>query len=147
MFVVTSHFWLLAVYKNEGRRPTSVANQNQFRFGYVQWTLLYRSDINLCEYKMMQIGQFWRLLNFMWFLIMRFYCQKDSSYMTRNLWKEQDEEKKAACILRAMYNALLRHKFVGSTIRHTFEYIFFVSTTRSKPYTKSSSTLDYMNIV
>ena len=41
----------------------------------------------------MQIGQFWRLLNFMRFLIMRFYCQKDSSYMTRNLLKEQDAEK------------------------------------------------------
>ena len=48
----------------------------------------YCSAINLCEYKIMQIGQFLRLLNFM-----RFYCLKDSSYMTRNLWKEQDKEK------------------------------------------------------
>ena len=67
------------------------------------------------------------------------------------------QRKKAAHILRAAYNALSRHKFVGSTIRHTFEYFFllynalldtfFASTTRSKPYTKSSSALDYMNIV
>ena len=30
----------------------------------------------------MRIGQFWRLLNPMRFLIMRFYCQKDSNCMT-----------------------------------------------------------------
>jgi len=36
----------------------------------------------------MPTGQFLR------FLIMRFYCQKDSRYMTRNQWKKQDEEKK-----------------------------------------------------
>ena len=63
----------------------------------------------------MRIGQFWRLLNFMRFLIMRFYCQKVSSYMTRNLRKQQDKGKSGSrtsgCILRAAYNALLRHKF------------------------------------
>ena len=60
------------------------------------WTVfeIYRSAINFCGYKIMRIGQFWRLLTFMRFLIMRFYCQKDSRYMTRNLWKKQDEEKK-----------------------------------------------------
>ena len=57
------------------------------------------------------------------------------------------QRKKAARILRAAYNALSRHKFVGSTIRRTFEYFFFASTTCSKPYIKSSSALDYMNIV
>jgi len=40
MFVVTSSFWMLAVCKNEGRRPASVANQKQLLFGYVQWILL-----------------------------------------------------------------------------------------------------------
>ena len=88
-----NHQFLIACSMQK-RRPTSVANQKQLCFGYVQWILLYRSAINLCGYKIKQIGQFWRLLNFMRFLIMQFYCQKDSSYMTWNLWKEQDEEKK-----------------------------------------------------
>ena len=55
--------------------------------------------------------------------------------------------KKVAHILQAAYNALSRHKFVGSTKRRTFESFFFALTTRSMPYTKSSSALDYMNIV
>ena len=91
----------------------------------------------------MRIGQFWRLLNFMRFLIMRFYCQKDSSYMTRNLWKEQDKEKKQLAYFGPQTTHYRGIKFVGSIIRRTFD----ASTTRSKPYTKSSSALDYMNIV
>ena len=55
-------------------------------------------------------------------LIMRFYCQKDFSYLIYE--RSKTKKKKAARILRAMYNALSRHKFVGSTIRRTFEYIF-----------------------
>ena len=53
------------------------------------------------------------------------------------------QSKKAARILRAAYNALSRHKFVGST----YDALLFALTTRSQPYTKSSSALDYMNIV
>ena len=94
----------------------------------------------------MQIGQFWKLLNFMQFLIMRLYYQKDSSYMTRNLWKEQDVEKsglrtsghvqrtinRGINLLVALYNALLN---------------YLSQLLISKPHTKSSNALDYMNIV
>ena len=74
----------------------------------------------------MRIGQFWRLLTFIQFLIMRFYCQKDSRHITRNLWKEQDEEKKQL--------AYFGQRILGSVLI-------------SKPHTKSNSALDYMNIV
>ena len=38
----------------------------------------YTVVLEIYEYKIMRIGQFWRLLNFMR-LIVRFYCQKDST--------------------------------------------------------------------
>ena len=66
---------------------------------------------------------------------MRFYCQKDSRYMTQNLRKEQDEEKKMQLayfgprtlgrlqqpidrginLLVALYDALLNTSFVSTT--------------------------------
>ena len=97
----------------------------------------------------MQIGQFWRLLDFMWFLIMRFYYQKDSHSMIRNLWKEQDEEKK-----RLAYFGLRTPDHVQRTIDRginlsiaLYDALFLSSLLVSKPHTKSSSALDYMNIV
>ena len=61
-----------------------------------------------------------------------FIATKDSSYVTRNLWKPQDKgKKKVTRVLQAEYSALLRHKFLGSAILHTFEH-FFVSTTSHK---------------
>ena len=83
----------------------------------------YRSAINLFEYKIMRIGQFWRLKLY-GISIMQFYCQKDSNYMTPNLWKEQKEEKKRLAyfgprtmhyrginLLVSLYDALLNPFF------------------------------------
>jgi len=59
-------------------------------------------------------------------------------------------QKKAAHVFWAAYSGLhtahyrSRHKFVGSTIRRTFEHFFFSQLLVSKPHTKSSSALDYM---
>ena len=113
------------------------------QFEYIRTcnSVKYRSAINLYEYKIMRIGQFWRLLNFMRFLIMRFYCQKDSSYMTRNLLKEQDAEKSGSRtpgrvqrtidrginLLLALYDPLLS----------SFFFFFLSRLLVSKPHTKS----------
>ena len=53
----------------------------------------------------------------------------------------------SVCVLRAAHSAQSRHKFVGSPIRRTFEHFFLFWFLISKPHTKSSSTVDCMNIV
>ena len=104
----------------------------------------YRSARNLYEYKIMRIGQFWRLkfyatFNYAILLPERFY-------LTQNLWREQDKAQKkearllrAACrahyrginLLVALYDALLNTSFVSTWVV-------------SKPHTKGSSALDYI---
>ena len=59
--------------------------------------------------------------------------------------KEWDK-KKTARLLRAAYCALSKHKFIASPIQHTFKH-FLSGLLVSKPHTKNSSALDYMNIV
>ena len=73
----------------------------------------YRSAIHLFEYKIMQIGQFWRLLNCMRFLIMRFYCQKDSLYDTESMKGARQRKKQHAHFGPRTAHYRSRHKFVG----------------------------------
>ena len=59
----------------------------------------------------MRIGQFWRLLDFMRFLIIRFYCQKDSRYMNDTESMKGARRKKSVLrtlghILWAVYSTL-----------------------------------------
>ena len=50
------HPWIL---------PSRPWQRLQVDFAGLFFDKSYRSTINLCEYKIMQISQFWRLLNFM----------------------------------------------------------------------------------
>ena len=83
------------------------------------------------------------------FLIMRFYCQKDSSYMTQ-IYERSKTQKKAARVLRAAYSSphtahyRLRHINLLVALYNALLNTFFSQLLVSKPHTKSSSALDYM---
>ena len=66
---------LLSLLDEQCRGFSVRINNNKLHRIYTSLYNVYRSAINLYEYKITQIGQFCRLLNFM-----RFYYQKDSSY-------------------------------------------------------------------
>ena len=63
----------------------------------------------------MRIGQFWRLLNFMRLLIIRFIARKILPDM-ESMKGARKSKKIEARVLQAAYSALSRHKFVGGTI-------------------------------
>ena len=96
------------------------------------------TSIKLCE--LANFGD----LNIMRLLIMRFYCQKDSTW--NGIYEGSKTRQKKARVLRAAYSALSRHKFVGGTIPYTTHFwTSLLSRLRvSKPHTKGSSALDYI---
>ena len=87
----------------------------------------------------MQIGQFWRLLNFMQFC--DFIATKDSSYVTQNLWKPQDKGKKKWLVYSrpstAHYWDINFFVALYYTLLNTFLSLLL--------HTKSSSALDCMH--
>ena len=105
--------------------------------------LLYCSAINLCEYKIMWIGQFWRLLNFVQFLIMWFYCQNDSSYDTESMRGARQSKKKK----RLAYSGLRTALDLGiNLLIALYDALFWSRLLVSKRHTKSSSaTLQYLH--